>query len=447
MKRRLPVILLASLTILAVVLGLAIRRPSAEGNDYSRLSLPSNGPVLVVVAHPDDETVGAGGLLAELAQAGVSCSFVFLTNGEAFQWSVEQENESLLLTPTAYVAYGVKRQEEVRQALVDLGQEEAPIYFLGYPDRGLKPLFLQHRSPSDPYRSDLLGGASSPYPDAYSQPIFAGESVLADLQRILRITRPALIITHSSFDTHPDHWATEGFLLESLARLANEPDFQQPQRLEFLVHRGNWPGQVGKETQAGLFPPYPLRYLKENWTLFPLSGEAQVRKEKAIHAYATQLTVMNDYLFSFLRANELFLLPLPEGTRSWEEPVRDTLWRTLFGGADFQQASMDWQGSGLRIVLTTANGSPADVSLDLDLLLLFPEGSTVYSVRSGSLASCPAGSSLVRDGQQFLLWIPLDRSPDWAMLGASSRYAATNIDQTALWRIAVPGNHAPLSPH
>ncbi|MCX5975566.1 MAG: PIG-L family deacetylase [Coprothermobacterota bacterium] len=447
MKRRLPVILLASLTVLAVVLGLTLRQPSAEGNDYPRLDLPVRGPVLVVLAHPDDETVGAGGLLAELARAGAPCSFVFLTNGEAFQWSVEQENESLLLTPTAYVAYGVKRQEEVRRALADLGQEEAPVYFLGYPDRGLKPLFLQHRSPSDPYLSDLLGGAASPYPNAYSHPVFAGENVLADLQRILRITRPALVITHSSFDTHPDHWATEGFLLESLARLAEEPDFQQPQRLEFLVHRGNWPGQVGKETAAGLFPPYPLRYLKDNWTLFPLSEEAQARKERAIHAYATQLTVMNDYLFSFLRANELFLRPFPEGTRSWEEPVRDTLWRTLFGGADFQEVSMDWQERGLRIGLTTAGGSPANVSLDLDLLLLYPEGSTIYSIHSGDLTSCPTGSSLVRDGNRFLLWIPLDRSPDWAMLGASSRYAATNIDQTALWRIALTGNRTPPSPH
>ncbi len=447
MKRRLPVILLTSLTVLAVVLGLAIHRPSVEGNDYPRMNLPTRGPVLVVLAHPDDETVGAGGLLAELAQAGVPCSFVFLTNGEAFQWSVEQENESLLLAPAAYVAYGVKRQEEVRRALADLGQEEAPVYFLGYPDRGLKSLLLQNRSPSNPYFSDLLGGTTSPYPNAYSQPVFAGESVLADLQRILRITRPALVITHSSFDTHTDHWATEGFLLESLARLADESDFQQPQRLEFLVHRGNWPGQVGKETQAGLFPPYPLRYMKENWTLFPLSGEAQVRKEKAIRAYATQLTVMNDYLFSFLRANELYLLPFPEGTRSWEEPVRDTLWRTLFGGADFQEVSMDWQESGFRIGLTTASESPADVSLDLDLLLLYPEGSTVYSVRSGGLASCPAGSTLVRDGNRFLLWIPLDRSPAWAMVGASSRFAATNIDQTALWRIGLIGSQTPTSPH
>ena len=37
---------------------------------------------LLLAAHPDDETLGAGGLLARLARDGVRCDVVVLTDGE-----------------------------------------------------------------------------------------------------------------------------------------------------------------------------------------------------------------------------------------------------------------------------------------------------------------------------------------------------------------------------
>ena len=40
-------------------------------------------PVVVLAAHPDDEVLGAGGLVCRLAAAGAHLRFVWATDGEA----------------------------------------------------------------------------------------------------------------------------------------------------------------------------------------------------------------------------------------------------------------------------------------------------------------------------------------------------------------------------
>jgi hypothetical protein len=52
--------------------------PAAEA-----VAVRSGEVLLVVVAHPDDETLALGGTLAELASAGVEVHVVSLTSGEA----------------------------------------------------------------------------------------------------------------------------------------------------------------------------------------------------------------------------------------------------------------------------------------------------------------------------------------------------------------------------
>jgi LmbE family N-acetylglucosaminyl deacetylase len=44
---------------------------------------PSAGPVVIVAPHPDDETLGAGGLIQSCAAAGHAVSVVSVTDGEA----------------------------------------------------------------------------------------------------------------------------------------------------------------------------------------------------------------------------------------------------------------------------------------------------------------------------------------------------------------------------
>jgi LmbE family N-acetylglucosaminyl deacetylase len=84
--------------------------------------------VVVVVAHPDDEVLAAGGLLRELARLGANVRFVWATDGEA------SHPASTAIAPEEL---GRLRRAETRQALRMLGLGSAPQTWLGLPDGDL----------------------------------------------------------------------------------------------------------------------------------------------------------------------------------------------------------------------------------------------------------------------------------------------------------------------
>jgi LmbE family N-acetylglucosaminyl deacetylase/SAM-dependent methyltransferase len=91
------------------------------------LALAGRHEVVVLSAHPDDETLGVGGLVAALAQAGADTSVVVATAGEASHpgsrsWSRE--------------ALAGVRSREVERAVRVL-DPRAPVHHLGLPDGGL----------------------------------------------------------------------------------------------------------------------------------------------------------------------------------------------------------------------------------------------------------------------------------------------------------------------
>ncbi|HEY0787056.1 MAG TPA: PIG-L family deacetylase, partial [Thermoanaerobaculia bacterium] len=73
--------------------------------------------MLVVAPHPDDETIGCGGLLALHVAEGRDCRVIVVTDGSAH----------------AGASPAGRREEEVRRALTILGSAE--VEFLGIPDR------------------------------------------------------------------------------------------------------------------------------------------------------------------------------------------------------------------------------------------------------------------------------------------------------------------------
>jgi LmbE family N-acetylglucosaminyl deacetylase len=98
----------------------------AEGFDeWLTVQLPGpDARVLVIAAHPDDETLGAGGLMAELAARGAQVRVVIATDGEA----------SHPLSPThTPMQLAEIRRAEVRAALAEL-HPALHATFLGLPD-------------------------------------------------------------------------------------------------------------------------------------------------------------------------------------------------------------------------------------------------------------------------------------------------------------------------
>ena len=83
--------------------------------------------VLVVAAHPDDETLGIGGLLSDLADAGAGLCVLVVSDGE---------RSHPLQDPSAVAALGARRRREVERAVEGLAPA-ARVSHLGLPDRGL----------------------------------------------------------------------------------------------------------------------------------------------------------------------------------------------------------------------------------------------------------------------------------------------------------------------
>ncbi|TRO96196.1 PIG-L family deacetylase [Glycocaulis profundi] len=99
-------------------------------------SVAIDGPVLVVAPHPDDETLGCGGLIAEAVGQGFAVHTVFVTDGAASHPGSLQWSRAKLAR---------RREREAREALRRLGAGEQPRTFLRLPDSGMPdPSDMRH---------------------------------------------------------------------------------------------------------------------------------------------------------------------------------------------------------------------------------------------------------------------------------------------------------------
>jgi len=88
------------------------------------------GPVLVVAPHPDDETLGCGGLIASLCQKPIAVHTVFVTDGgsshrQSGQWPRKR--------------ISALREQEAEEALFLLGAAQQDRTFLRLPDAAMPP--------------------------------------------------------------------------------------------------------------------------------------------------------------------------------------------------------------------------------------------------------------------------------------------------------------------
>lgn len=156
----------------------------------SRFRLP-RGPLLVLAAHPDDESLGAGAVLAAHARAGRPAVVAFATDGGAGR-------PRRLCGPRLAAV----RRGEARRAAAALG---ASCEFWGLPDGGLD---------SDP----ALG---------------------ARVAEALRRLRPAMVLAPALDDPHPDHRA---LARASAGHAAWTYEVTGPSRPDALFDASAWMG-------------------------------------------------------------------------------------------------------------------------------------------------------------------------------------------------------------
>ncbi|HLW60940.1 MAG TPA: PIG-L family deacetylase [bacterium] len=268
--------------------------------------------ILVFGAHPDDETLGAGGMVHAATAVGARVRVVTFTNGDGYVEGVDVGFRTLFSTPRQFIEYGKRRQREALAAAAHLGLPPARVTFLGYPDRGLPVLWGSAWDCGRPYTSPYTRRNRSPYPLGYrAEAGYCGENVLGDVENLLRQERPSIIVMHTPADTHRDHWAAAAFVVTAIQRYSFE-DPAWAKRVHvwtYLVHHAMWPAPEAYAPDLFLNPPRDLVGTETAWAQFPLGPGDENAKRAAIREYSSQVELLRTYMLSFVRRNELFAPP------------------------------------------------------------------------------------------------------------------------------------------
>ena len=257
---KLELLVLGILSIIACILYVSDVPPVMAQDGTAALPevvMPQSGQrVLVFSPHPDDESIGVGGYIAQSIANGANVEIVLVTNGN-FHGN-EQE-----------------RYAEFKKATQILGVPESNLVFLGFPDGKLVKM--------DP---TVLSVA---------------------LQSQIEQFNPDIIIYPDAQDMNPDHW-TIGKAVQKI--LAADP--QQITSYEYLVHfKLIWPRPRELAPNLDLSPPERFINADTTWEKVPLSQNIENIKSEAIHTYRSQLENewLHGLLLSSIRKNELLAIP------------------------------------------------------------------------------------------------------------------------------------------
>jgi N-acetyl-1-D-myo-inositol-2-amino-2-deoxy-alpha-D-glucopyranoside deacetylase len=143
--------------------------------------------LLLVHAHPDDETINNGITMAKYAQEGAKVTLVTCTRGEEGEVLVEELGN---LASNRDDKLGEHREIELKNAMKLLGIED--YRFLGAPDKKWRD-------------SGMIGTPQNERSDVFWQANL--EEVAQQLVKIILETKPQVLITYDEFGGygHPDH--------------------------------------------------------------------------------------------------------------------------------------------------------------------------------------------------------------------------------------------------
>lgn len=221
------------------------------------VTMPVQGQkVLVFSPHPDDETIGVGGFIAQSRKNGASVTIVLVTNGNF------RNQESL-------------RYSEFKKAAAILGVSENNLVFLNFADSKL-----------DRINQTVLYNA---------------------LKQQIDIFNPDIVVFPHPRDANPDH-AVIGKIVESILKA----DPHQRSDYEYLVHYEIlFPRPRKYDPNLYLLPPKRLINAADQWERVPLTQDTENLKSAAIFTYQSQLKDpwLKGLLLSSIRKDELLAVP------------------------------------------------------------------------------------------------------------------------------------------
>lgn len=298
-----------------VMISLPLVRAHADGRSLSSVRpLPLARPrasdrILVVVAHPDDEIIGAGGLIALARQAGAPVTVLILTNGDANRVTAAAVGRRLWPGAFDFQASGRLRQLEAHAALHAVGLSARAIRFGGFPDRGLERVLRS----ATPAPSPFTGYTSVAYAGVQEHGApYTRDALLGVVRSVVDAVQPVVIVTHAPFDAHPDHRA----VYRAVREVAGDAGLYT-----FLVHARGFPSHTRYGPAPVIVPPPRGPVEGWTWRSLELPPEIRERKREALRAYRSQWSspYLRGLFNAFETANELYALP-PAGSPSGGRP-------------------------------------------------------------------------------------------------------------------------------
>ena len=294
------------------------------------LELRPQDRVLVVAPHPDDESIGAGGLLQVAGAVGAAVRVVVLTDGDNNPWPQRWSEKRWRIGAAERARWGARRREEAHAALRVLGVAEDDVRFFGLPDLGLTDLLMR-----------------------------ADAALMGSLRQILDEFAPTLVIMPAISDRHPDHNAANVLL-----RMALSTRGDTPRLLTFAVH--------GRAAAQGDL-------------VVSLDGQRCRTKQAAILAHVTQMQFSRRRFLAFAGDQERFqsaatpARPKPEhplqariednrlqvqiDLRRWGKRLHDEVLHSVIDGDQVQRFSLPVGADQAH--QRARNAEKIDITIDL----------------------------------------------------------------------------------
>ena len=254
--------------------------------------------LLLVHAHPDDETIGSGATMAHYAATGAHVTLVTCTLGEEGEILVDDHAHRAADRDNSL---GEHRAIELADAMAALGVTDHRL--LGhagkYRDSGMMGL-PDNDDPAAFWQADLLAAS-------------------ADLVAVIREVRPQVLVTYDDFGGygHPDHIQAHRVAMYA-SLLAAAPSFRPDLGSAWDIAKIYWTAfpksfvregiaalrAMGEDTGFAAMDPDDIPFACEDeiiTTVIDAQGESD-KKMAAMRAHATQISVEDGF---FALSNKL----------------------------------------------------------------------------------------------------------------------------------------------